>query len=165
MDTRDHQLSAIHALASDLKSQKVVPLRRLLCLRQLDASLCSEDPVQQFLASLETELLGYTRFLESLLLDRVEKPCLEANGDSVEDQARQVGADYEFRRLNRSLRLARLVNRHESIPQVYVRAHIRRGGRVRETWRLVGFEHLAELNLAGRSKAAVEVIRWLFAHR
>lgn len=163
MSIEDDLVAELHALSRDLRSQKVVPCRRLRAVQQLLEMLGSGDCVARLLASVEAVILRHARFLESLLLDRVERICQRAAGDGVEDLVRRVGADRDFRRLNQRLRWDRAVLLNEEIPQVYVREHLRRGRRVRGTWRLVGFEHLLQLDITGRSEAAVAVIRRLAA--
>lgn len=161
--SKDDDLAQAEALLAHVQRGKVVSSRRARRVTDIVRRLRSDDAAQSLLASLASELLDSVRWWEGRLIDRVEKVCQEHPATDVPDLAGVVAKDHEFQRLNREIRWQRAVYLKEDMPEVHVRAHIRDGGEVREHWRLVGYGHLADIDLDGRDLRVQAVVRWLVA--
>ena len=159
--SKDDDLAQAEALLAHVQRGKVVSLRRVRRVTNIVRRLRSDDAAQSLLASLASELLDSVRWWEGRLIDRVEKVCQEHPATDVPDLAGVVAKDREFQRLNREIRWQRAVYLKEDMPEVHVRAHIRDGGEVREHWRLVGYGHLADIDVEERLLKVRTVLNYL----
>jgi len=156
-------LAQAEALLRQLRRGTVVSLRRVRRVDDIVRRLRSDDAAQSLLAALASELLESVRWWEGRLIDRVEKVCQEHPATDVPDLAGVVAKDREFQRLNREIRWQRVVYLKEDMPEVHVRAHVLDGRKVREHWRLVGYGHLADIDVQGHDPRVQAVVRCLVA--
>lgn len=159
----DDRRERLERLVAAIRRNPVVPLPTYRRLHDLARQLEAPREAERFLGSLGVELREEITWWEGRLLDAVEKVVDRHPGTPFAALVRAVGRDPDFRRLNRQIRWFRAVYLHEEVPEVFVRAHVRDGRRVRAHERLVGCQHLASVDVGGRPEVVARVIVALVA--
>lgn len=164
--------ASIQVRLEALRREPVVSLaqvRRLLhALRDLD----STHPGHQLSALVHAAIAESQVSTAAWLLDRVERILAAAEEAPVEELARRVARDEDFRRISRFVRRSQAQfgalaeDGTARIPYVDVGSYTRQGRPVRGYSRYVGYEHLRALpGLTDRPEVVQQVIRCLIDGR
>ena len=160
--------AAIQVRLEALRREPVVSLAQV---RRLLHALDSTHPGHQLSALVHAAIAESQVSTAAWLLDHVERVLGRADPAPVQELARLVARDEDFRRINRFVRTSHarfgaLTGSGEEIPYVEVGPHERQRRPVRGYSRYVGYEHLRVLpGLTDRAEVVQQVIRCLIDGR
>jgi hypothetical protein len=155
----DAALADLDRLTAALRAGAVVDLRAVARLLDLRQRARSPRLGEAALAWAEATLVGIVHDLGGLLLSSVRRVCERNPGLDSPALARLLVRDPDFKRLNRLIRQVRAI--FLEVPSCDVRPHQREGRTVRGHFRYLGWEHLAEVPLAGEPDEVAGVLRCL----